>query len=413
MIKGSLCSGIGALDAATPGELAWYAETNESTAAVMKREHSGAANFGDITTTDWNYRQHHVDLLTSGDPCQSMSAAGRQKASEDERFLWPDVMRAIMALHPLGIFLENVQNLVSVPLLRGADDWRGERGSVLKLRLDDLRAAGYAVRWTVLGACAVGAPHHRHRWFLRARYVGADAPAAVRVGARAICGAPRGGGRILLPTSMGNDAKGPGKTRDTPWDNLPSHVYHYLMPTPAARDGGERGTPSREHALRRIANPERLINLEDAAIALLPTSMADRSGSNIGGAAGRSVSQLLPTPASRDVKGPGTRTTGRGTPQWELPRAVAALPPTPERWGKFADAIALWEQVTGMPAPEPTEAAPKGGRRLNAELSEWMMGYPRGYLTTDMPRNEALRAAGNGVVVLQARAAWDLLKEEK
>lgn len=372
--KGSLCSGTGALDMATPGELQWVAETNEAAASVLKREHPFVPNLGDITQ-QWLAGLEPVDLITSGDPCQSMSAAGRQMASADDRFLWPDVMRVIRAVRPRHVFLENVQNLTSVALVKGADDWRGQRGSVLKLRLDDLRESGYAVRWTVLGACAVGAPHHRHRWFLRAAYVGLGAPEAVKIENR--CGAPRGGGRPLLATPMSSDAKGPGKSRTVPWDNPPSHIFH-MLPTPAARDGGERGTPTPEHALRRVANPERSVNLEDAALAY-----------------------LLPTPRATDIGTPGRRSSEGWRPQ--LGQAVL------ETWGKFAEAVTLWETLIGRPAPDPTEPAPRGGRRLNAALSEWMMGYPAGYLTEGHARNEALKMAGNGVVALQARAAWGLL----
>jgi len=366
--KGSLCTGVGGLDAAVPGELAWVSETNEQAASILKREHPEVPNLGDITAP--GLAPSSIDLLTSGDPCQSMSAAGRQLASDDERFLWPYVMDAIDGLRPRTLFLENVQNLTSVPLVKG-----GEKGSVLKLRLDDLREAGYAVRWTVLGACAVGAPHHRHRWFLRAEYVGPGAPEAMRVVSK--CGAPRTGGRILLPTpttsnSHGNHRNGRGE--------LPLPGVAALLPTPNARDGGQRGTPTHEHAMRRVENPERSVNLEDAAMAyLLPTSRAT-DGTN-GGPNQRGSSGDLAMGSARQ----------------------------PEHWGKYAPAIALWEQITGMPAPEPTEQAPKGGRRLNPELSEWMMGYPRGYLTRDLSRNDALRCAGNGVVTLQARAAWDLL----
>ena len=149
--KGSLCTGVGGLDAAAPGALAWVSETNEQAASILKREHPEVPNLGDITAP--GFAPSPIDLLTSGDPCQSMSAAGRQLASDDERFLWPYVMDRIDGLRPRTLFLENVQNLTSVPLVKG-----GEKGSVLKLRLDDLREAGYAVRWIVLGACAVGAP---------------------------------------------------------------------------------------------------------------------------------------------------------------------------------------------------------------------------------------------------------------
>lgn len=400
--KGSLCSGTGALDRATPGELQWVAENNPSAAEILKREHPDAPNLIDITSPD--FLPGHVDLLTSGDPCQSMSAAGRQEASNDHRFLWPYVIGTIRRVRPKEIFLENVQNIVSVALVKG-----GERGGVLKMRLDDLREAGYAVRWTVLGACAVGAPHHRHRWFLRARYVGQCAPEAVRVPSG--CGAPRGGGRVILPTPRARDWKG-GSLSARPIDggpDLPTAIallptpttadgkggagkstnghdgYNLrtavtLLPTPNARDGGDRGTPSQEHALRRVANPERSINLEDATIAF-----------------------LLPIPRATDGVNGGPNQRGRKG-DLAMGSAVQA-----EHWGKFADAVALWEQIIGRPAPEPTVVAPRGGRRLNPALSEWMMGYPEGFLTDHLARNDALRCAGNGVVELQARTAWDLL----
>lgn len=310
--KGSLCSGTGALDAAVPGELIWVAEMNESAASTLKRAHPGVPNLGNIVTADWA-SVPPVDLLTSGDPCQSISVAGRQMASEDERFLWPDVMNVIETVKPREIFLENVSNITSVALVKGAADWRGKRGSVLKLRLDNLREAGYAVKWTVLGACSVGAPHHRHRWFLRAWHVGSGAPAAERV--YSLCGAPQGGPRVLLPS-----------------------------PTTADGTGG---------------------------------------------------------PGRSDKRAGGDN----------LRTAVLFLPS--QGWGRFAPAIERWEQVTCMPAPEPTEPNSRGGRRLNPRLSEWMMGLPPGFLTDHLPRNEALRCAGNGVVSLQATAAWELLAPDR
>jgi len=378
LTKGSLCTGIGALDEATPGEVQWVAETNEAAARVLKREHPAAVNLGDITAP--GLCPPAVDLVTSGDPCQSMSAAGRQLASKDERFLWPDVIRLIERVRPGHVFLENVQNIVSVPLFPGA-----ERGTVLALRLDDLWRAGYEVRWTVMGACAVGAPHHRHRWFLRARWFGFGAPPPERVGAKAICGAPRSGGRVLLPTPITSDGAGPGNTDGRSFD-LRTAVAR-LLPTPAARDGDARGNPSPEHAARRIADPKPSTNLEDAIAA-----------------------RLLPTPTVADSRGSRQATVPRRdgsnwVPQWTL----SDVGVRPDVWGQFAESVALWEAVTGVPAPDPTEPAPKGGRRLNAQLAEWMMGYPIGYLTSEMNRSQALRAAGNGVVARQAAAAWELL----
>jgi DNA (cytosine-5)-methyltransferase 1 len=233
---GSLCSGIGGLDLAIQGDLRFSAELDPAAASVLASEKPTIPNLGDITKVTWTETEHHVDLLTSGDPCQSMSSAGLQMASLDPRFLWPTVMEVIRKTRPREVFLENVQNLQSVPLLKGATDWRGERGSVLKLRLDDLQRAGYASKWMILGACAVGAPHHRHRWFLRATYVGQEAPTAERV--LASCGAPRTGGRLVLPTPRARDWKG-GSTLERPIDggpDLPTAIAH-LLPTVTASDG--------------------------------------------------------------------------------------------------------------------------------------------------------------------------------
>lgn len=329
--KASLCTGTGMLDSLLPGRLTWCAETNEAAKLLLKREQQNVPNLGDITVPD--FAGTYVDLLTSGDPCQSMSASGRQLASDDERFLWWDVERVIDRVRPRHIFLENVQNLVSVPLVKG-----GERGGVLKLRLDSLRERGYAVRWTVLGACAVGAPHHRHRWFLRAWHVGTEGtPTAEQVIAK--CGAPRSGGRALLPS-----------------------------PTTADGSGGPGTSPHR------------------------------KGGMNL-----RTAVTLLPTPRATDGTNGGPNQRGR---KGDLAMGTAVQA---EHWGKFAEAIATWEQIIGRPAPEPTELAPKGGRRLSAALSEWMMGMPEGYVTRDFARNDALRLAGNGAVPLAARAAWDML----
>lgn len=371
--KGSLCTGTGALDAATPGELSWYAEQAEAPSALLAKKFPGAVNLKDITRIGVGMQEWAVphtflgvDLITSGDPCQSMSAAGRQLASNDERFLWPDVARIIDYVKPREVFLENVQNIVSVALVKG-----GERGGVLKMRLDDLREMGYAVRWTVLGACAVGAPHHRHRWFLRAVRVDGPAPEAVRIENK--CGAPRNGARVLLPSPTTADGSGGPGTSPHRQGGMNLRTAVQLLPTPRATDIGTAGRRSSEGWRPQLGQ---------AIHSLLPTPTASSYGNNQGGAAGR--------------VGP-------------VRHSLESLARNSQDWGKFADAVALWEQITGIPAPEPTVEAPKGGRRLNPELSEWMMGYAPGEITAEMPRNDALKAAGNGVVKLQARAAWNML----
>lgn len=402
---GSLCTGYDGLGmalelAGVPIRRRWMAENDEAVATqVLKAEYPDVPNVGDIKTVPW-LMAPHTDIMTSGDPCQSISIAGRQAGRDDPRFLWPWVREAYRAVRPGAIFFENVANIVS-----------HDGGRTLAERFAHLREDGYAVRWTVLGACSVGAPHHRHRWYAVAGYVGAGAPAAVRFGGgKAICGAPRSGGRYLLPSPQASNDKIPGTKRmergKKPWYDLPTHVA--LLPTPAARDGGERGAPTPEHAARRAApGPGRSLNMEDV-IALLPTPKASdgaNGGPNQRDGAGNyylpGVANLLPTPIATNRRG-----NDRNNRDELLLPGIAVRP---DVWGRYADAIALWESITGDSAPEPTGLEPKGSRRLSPLLPEWMMGLRPGLLTDRLGRSDALKAAGNGVVPLAAAAAWKLL----
>lgn len=76
-------------------------------------------------------------------------------------------------------------------------------------------------------------------------------------------------------------------------------------------------------------------------------------------------------------------------------------------WGQYEPAIRRWEHLTGRAAPAPTVAGRRGGRVLNPEFSEWMMGLPHGHITSvpGLSRNDQLRLAGNGVCPQQARLA--------
>ncbi len=376
---GSICTGydgigLGLRLAGLPVRPLWFAEVEPAMGEMLKREDPHVPNVGDVKAAPWHLAPH-VRLMSSGDPCQSISIAGRQLGKEDPRFLWPWVRAAYKAARPDALFFENVANIVS------HDD-----GRTLAERFEHLREDGYAVRWTVLGACAVGAPHHRHRWYaLAALWTGpGPVPAAVRVGGnKAICGAPRSGGRFLLPTPTARDGDGRGEGDLAYWtarleergrkNGMPLGAIANLLPSPRAADAARYGA-ERDRAAR----------------------------TGTGGTLSDAVGTLLPTPTAGDADR-GTGSMGStGSPV--LGSAALA-----HRWGKFADAVGMWERITGVPAPEPTEPGAKGAPRLAAALPEWMMGLRPGLLTEHLSRADALKGAGNGCVPLAVAAAYHLL----
>ncbi|MCO5311603.1 MAG: DNA cytosine methyltransferase [Microthrixaceae bacterium] len=84
---------------------------------------------------------------------------------------------------------------------------------------------------------------------------------------------------------------------------------------------------------------------------------------------------------------------------------------TVQRWGRYADAIARWEHITGRPAPAPALLNDGEGPRPAPAFVEWLMGLPTGWVTAsdELTQNQQITALGNGVLPLQAVTALSLL----
>lgn len=135
--------------------VAWC-EWNEFGQQVLRHHFPEAEGHGDITKTDFTKYANTIDILTGGFPCQPYSTAGKRKGKEDERHLWPEMLRAIREVRPRWVVGENVFGLVN---------WSG--GLVFHEVQADLEAEGYEVWPYVLPACAKDAPHRRDRvWFV-------------------------------------------------------------------------------------------------------------------------------------------------------------------------------------------------------------------------------------------------------
>jgi len=159
MTHGSLFSGIGGFDLASKW-MGWdnkfHCEWEAFPRKVLNYHFPKSKSYGDIKETDFTIWRDKIDILTGGFPCQPYSAAGKRLGKQDERHLFPEMLRAVREIQPRWVVGENVRGLVS---------WN--EGLVFEEVQSDLEAEGYEVQPFLLPAASVNAPHKRDRvWFV-------------------------------------------------------------------------------------------------------------------------------------------------------------------------------------------------------------------------------------------------------
>lgn len=186
MNHASLFSGIGGAEVAA-SMMGWqnlfHCEIQEFPRKVLDYWFPNSESYEDITKTDFTKWHGKVDVLTRGFPCQPFSLAGRRKGADDNRYLWPQMLRAIRQIHPTWVVGENVNGIKTMVescqvTQMGRSDYLFEENHLYReesrFTLDkicaDLEAEGYSVQPIVIPACAIGAPHRRDRvWIIAHR----------------------------------------------------------------------------------------------------------------------------------------------------------------------------------------------------------------------------------------------------
>jgi DNA (cytosine-5)-methyltransferase 1 len=155
MRHGSLFSGIGGFDLAASWmgwENVFHCEKDTFCRKILRFYWPEAKSYGDIKKFDSTKYRGLIDVLSGGFPCQPFSIAGRRAGTEDDRYLWPEMLRVIRQIYPRWIVGENVFGLLN---------WK--RGMVFEQVQADLETSGYTVQSFVLPAAGLGAPHRRDR----------------------------------------------------------------------------------------------------------------------------------------------------------------------------------------------------------------------------------------------------------
>ena len=183
MMHGSLFSGIGGFDLAAEWmgwENAFHCEWDDFGTKVLNYYWPNAKSYGDITKTDFMEWRGRIYILTGGFPCQPFSMAGKRKGKEDDRYLWPEMLRAIREIQPTWVVGENVGGIISMvqpcdevevggqaSLLEEDYFTQKDQEYVVETVCSDLEREGYSVQPFLIPACAIGAPHRRDRvWFV-------------------------------------------------------------------------------------------------------------------------------------------------------------------------------------------------------------------------------------------------------
>ena len=186
-VHASLFSGFGAADLAAiwmGWDNAFWCEIDDFPRKVLSYWFPKSKGYGNIRETDFTEWRGKIDVLTGGFPCQPFSVAGQRKGQEDDRYLWPEMLRAIREIRPTWIIGENVGGIISMvqpgseitvesqaSLFEETDkETILEQEYVVETVCRDLEQEGYSVQPVVIPACSVGAPHRRDRvWFIANR----------------------------------------------------------------------------------------------------------------------------------------------------------------------------------------------------------------------------------------------------
>ena len=187
MTHASLFSGIGGPEVAA-AMLGWnnafHCEINPFGRKVLEYWFPNSVSYEDITKTNFKEWRGKVDILTGGFPCQPFSYAGNRGGQKDERYLWPEMCRAIQEIRPTWVVGENVAGITTMveggvlsevgnatSLFQEGDIVHGyelEQSFTIERICRDLERIGYSVQPMLIPAAAVGAPHRRDRIFILA-----------------------------------------------------------------------------------------------------------------------------------------------------------------------------------------------------------------------------------------------------
>jgi len=150
-----LCSGIGGFalgfEWAKLSRPIAFCDTDKFCQKVLAKNFKNIPIYNDvkeIANEPTRFIQEKVDILTSGYPCQPFSQSGKRKGLEDERHIFPYLLRIIEQVRPTYCVFENVYGHISL----GLDEV-----------LFQMESINYQTTTLVFPSSSIGAWHKRDR----------------------------------------------------------------------------------------------------------------------------------------------------------------------------------------------------------------------------------------------------------
>lgn len=393
----STFSGIGASEVAAEmlgWENVFHCEINPFGRRVLDYYFPKAKSYEDITRTDFSEWRDRITVLTGGFPCQPFSYAGKRRGSEDDRYLWPFMLRCIEQVRPRWFVGENVAGITTMAFpgedvkvgeqtdLFGACDEVYEKHEryVLDEICQSLERAGYSVQPMLIPACAVGAPHRRDRVFIVAHRLTEDSlhsgligrehdeqrcerniGDAGAIGAERVCGEPMSW--TIADTDRSNDwTRRPEEPTSTMREERLSELDAIQQSIITA------GLRSRVEGHTSYTPSQRMREIYEQ----VQSKLAD-GAEPFGNGRERNVTdtQCEGLQARHDERGNGIE--NRDTPSWGCGSCSELYPEN--RWRTFPSVSPVYRGNDGLPFPVD---------HLTIPFSEW--------------KRESLKAYGNAIV---------------
>ena len=93
-----------------------FCERDEFCTKILNKHWPDVPVHSDVRKLDGTKYAGSIDVVCGGFPCQPFSVSGQQRGKDDDRHLWPEMLRVISESKPRWVIGENVSGFVRMAL---------------------------------------------------------------------------------------------------------------------------------------------------------------------------------------------------------------------------------------------------------------------------------------------------------